>query len=108
VYVAALENVCGSVAVPKAATGALVFKAEAAVGTTLTGAPKAVPFAENCTVPVGPAPTLEVATVAVSVTTVEVLTPDAGLAATPAAVGAAVTVIAAALDVLALKLLSPL
>jgi len=107
VYVAALENVCGSVAVPKAGTGVVELRPDAGVGTT-GAVPKVLPFAEKVTVPVGPLPALVVAMVAVNVTDVVVVTPDAGLAATLAAVGAAVTVIAAALDVLALKLLSPL
>lgn len=97
---------CISVAVPNAATGVFVFKPEAAVGTTAP-VPKVEPFAENVTIPVGPAPLLVVAIVAVRVTAVVVVTPELGFAVTEVVVGAAVIDTVFVLDVLPVKLLSP-
>jgi hypothetical protein len=90
--------VCERVAVPNAATGAAVLRPAAAVGTTLAG-PIEVPFAENVTVPVGPAPLLWVAIDAVKVTGVTVVV-EVALATTLAAVVAGVTVTTSAGDVL--------
>lgn len=95
-----VENVCISVAVPNAGTAEFVLSPEAAVGTTLA-VPKLVPFAENVTVPVGPAPPLVVAMLAVSVTAVVVVAPLVGAADTVDVVGAALIVTVSAVDVLA-------
>ena len=97
----AVAKVCVRVAVPKAATGVAAFGLEAFVGTTCA-VPKVLPPAENVTMPVGPFPLLPVAMLAVSVTEVVVVTPEAGLAATAALVGAALTVRESVFDVLAL------
>lgn len=104
----AVVNVWLRVAVADANTmGDVEFRFAAAFGTTATAEPIVVPPAENVTVPVGPAPLLCVAMVAVSVTDVVVVMPVVGEAATVAEVGAAVIVIASAGEVLAVKLLSP-
>ena len=94
-----MAKVCDRVAVPNAATGAAVLRPAAAVGTTLA-VPIELPFAENVTVPVGPAPLLWVARRAVRVTGVTVVA-DVALAVTLAAVVAGVTVTTSAGDVLA-------
>jgi len=91
--------VCESVAVLNAATGAAVLRPAAAVGTTVA-VPRLVPFAENVTVPVGPAPLLWVEINAVRVTGVAVVV-EVALAVTLANVAAGVTVTTSAGDVLA-------
>ena len=83
---------------PNAATGVVVLRPAAAVGTTLA-VPMELPFAENVTVPVGPAPLLWVARRAVRVTGVTVVA-DVALAVTLAAVVAGVTVTTSVGDVL--------
>jgi hypothetical protein len=98
-YVPAVVNVNGRVAVPEAASCP-----EEAVPTTF-GAPKVIepdgPVAWNVTVPVGPAPPLWVEIVAVRVTGAAVVA-DAGFAATLVAVEAAVTLSESVFEVLAL------
>ena len=94
-----VAKVCVIVAVPNAATGEFVLRPEAAVGTTLA-LPKVLPPAEKVTVPVGPAPLLDVAIVTVNVTGVVVVTPEVGLAATVAAVCAAAMVTVSVAEVL--------
>ena len=95
----AAANVCNSVAVPKAATGAVVLRPAAAVPTTVA-VPRVLPFALKVTVPVGPAPLLWVAIKAVRVTGVTVVV-EVALAVTLAAVAAGVTVTTSAGDALA-------
>ena len=75
-----------------------MFKPEAAVPTT-GAVPKLVPLAVNTTDPVGPAPLLAVAIVAVNCTLV-VVVGVAVFAETPVAVCAAVIVTAFVADVL--------
>ena len=83
------------------------FSPAAAVGTTVTAEPSAVPPTENVTVPVGPTPVLCVAMVAVSVTAVLLVIPVLGDGATVVVVVAGMIVTTFAGEVLALKLLSP-
>ena len=98
-----MANVLDQVAVPKAATGAVVLRPEAAVGTTVIALDVVPlgPLAVNVTDPVGPTPPLCVSTVAVNVTFV-VVVGVVVLGVTTVTVGAALTVSEKGLDELLL------